>query len=110
MRDFLARERGLGYVLLAVSLLVTGIALAVPTAMVLYAVGVDAGFESEREFQLTEIPTLLGTLIVAVAIAYGRAFVRTTAAVTRAQVRAQGLLVAAECLGGGLLRRRRVRT
>lgn len=104
MREFLARERRLGYVLLAVSLVVTGIALAVPTAMVLYSVGVDADFGSESELQLTEVPTLLGTLIVAVAIAYGRAFVRTTAAVTKAQVRTQGILIAAECLGGGLLR------
>ncbi|MFF9623928.1 hypothetical protein [Streptomyces griseosporeus] len=120
MQETIGRIGSAAYAVLAVALLVAWLPLTSLTAMALFVLGYDKGYQDDGDFGFSDVLDLVGVLLIALLIAYARARarapqpaepVRPGAARPPAPVRAgkgssvriQGCLMVAECLGGGLL-------
>ncbi|MFF9279015.1 hypothetical protein [Streptomyces griseosporeus] len=120
MRETIGRLGSAAYAVLAVALLVGWLPLTSLTAMALFVLGYDKGYQDDGDFGFSDVLDLVGVLLIALLIAYARARARAPQpaepvsrgaarqpAPVRAgkgsSVRVQGCLMVAECLGGGLL-------
>ncbi|MFJ7146793.1 type II toxin-antitoxin system PemK/MazF family toxin [Streptomyces sp. NPDC100445] len=120
MRETVGRYGDAAYAFLGVALLVAWLPLTGLTGVVLFVLGYRKEFQDDGGFGFSDALELVVVLLIALGIAYARARTRAegparlpaTPGAARTvsaragkggSVRVQGWLVAAECLGGGLI-------